>query len=191
MLCIVQQLHPISWSCFCAGQQLESLSGRWHWGGNMTHVGPLFCLHFEHPVTWMLPHRYGKVGMKYHLNISFEEPPTCLPKKNHKNLHRPGIEPGPPAWQASILPLNQRCLLPLSHKNIHTDCNFMFSAVCSCGRVVKATHSKWVSLWERRFESYQLRIEIFLACCNLAWNAQMSSHSNVPLEACETMWPNG
>ena len=77
----------------------------------MTQVGPLFCLHFEHPVTWMLPHRYGKVGMKYHLNISFEEPPTCLPKKNHKNLHRPGIEPGPPAWQASILPLNQRCSL--------------------------------------------------------------------------------
>ena len=28
-----------------------------------------------------------------------------------KSLHRPGIEPGPPAWQASILPLNQRCLM--------------------------------------------------------------------------------
>jgi hypothetical protein len=26
-----------------------------------------------------------------------------------KVLHRPGIEPGPPAWQASILPLNHRC----------------------------------------------------------------------------------
>ena len=26
-------------------------------------------------------------------------------------MHRPGIEPGPPAWQASILPLNQRCWL--------------------------------------------------------------------------------
>ena len=26
-------------------------------------------------------------------------------------MHRPGIEPGPPAWQASILPLNQRCLI--------------------------------------------------------------------------------
>ena len=26
-----------------------------------------------------------------------------------RDLHRPGIEPGPPAWQASILPLNQRC----------------------------------------------------------------------------------
>ena len=86
----------------------------------MTQVGPLLCLHFKHPVTWMLPHRYGKVGMKYHLNISFEEPPTCLPKKNHKNLHRPGIEPGPPAWQASILPLNQRCSLAASR--VHTRC---------------------------------------------------------------------
>ena len=27
----------------------------------------------------------------------------------------------------------------------------------SCGRVVKATDSKSVSLWERRFESYRLR----------------------------------
>ena len=31
-------------------------------------------------------------------------------KINEKSMHRPGIEPGPPAWQASILPLNQRCL---------------------------------------------------------------------------------
>ena len=28
-----------------------------------------------------------------------------------KSMQRPGIEPGPPAWQARILPLNQRCLL--------------------------------------------------------------------------------
>ena len=28
-----------------------------------------------------------------------------------QNLQRPGIEPGPPAWQARILPLNQRCLM--------------------------------------------------------------------------------
>ena len=27
-------------------------------------------------------------------------------------MQRPGIEPGPPAWQARILPLNQRCLNP-------------------------------------------------------------------------------
>ena len=26
-----------------------------------------------------------------------------------KNMHRPGIEPGSPAWQASILPLDHRC----------------------------------------------------------------------------------
>ena len=29
------------------------------------------------------------------------------------SLHRPGSEPGPPAWQASILPLNQRCWVTL------------------------------------------------------------------------------
>ena len=33
----------------------------------------------------------------------------CAKIPGPKNLHRPGIEPGPPAWQASILPLNQRC----------------------------------------------------------------------------------
>ena len=30
-------------------------------------------------------------------------------KAMKKYLQRPGIEPGPPAWQARILPLNQRC----------------------------------------------------------------------------------
>ena len=31
-------------------------------------------------------------------------------KNKKKNVHRPGIEPGSPAWQASILPLDHRCL---------------------------------------------------------------------------------
>ena len=32
--------------------------------------------------------------------------------KHIKNkMHWPGIEPGPPAWQASILPLNHQCLV--------------------------------------------------------------------------------
>ena len=26
-------------------------------------------------------------------------------------MHWPGIEPGPPAWQARILPLNHQCLV--------------------------------------------------------------------------------
>jgi hypothetical protein len=33
-----------------------------------------------------------------------------------KSMHRPGIEPGPPAWQASILPLNHRCY---TYKYLH------------------------------------------------------------------------
>ena len=31
-------------------------------------------------------------------------------KEKKKKLHGPGIEPGPPAWQARILPLNHPCL---------------------------------------------------------------------------------
>ena len=38
--------------------------------------------------------------------------------RTKQNLHRPGIEPGPPAWQASILPLNQRCTLYASVNKI-------------------------------------------------------------------------
>ena len=30
-------------------------------------------------------------------------------RKKKKNVHRPGIEPGSPAWQADILPLDHRC----------------------------------------------------------------------------------
>ena len=78
-------------------------------------------------------------------------------RRRKKDLHRPGIEPGPPAWQASILPLNQRCLMAVkwrfTARYIHQE--------SSCGRVVKATDSKSVSLWERRFESYQLRQRLF------------------------------
>ena len=35
-----------------------------------------------------------------------------------KGMHWPGIEPGPPAWQARILPLNHQCsddkILPIT-----------------------------------------------------------------------------
>ena len=33
-----------------------------------------------------------------------------LEEKKKSYLHWPGIEPGPPAWQARILPLNHQCL---------------------------------------------------------------------------------
>ena len=41
----------------------------------------------------------------------------------YKSLQRPGIEPGPPAWQARILPLNQRCL---SNWSLSSDYNRTF-----------------------------------------------------------------
>ena len=53
-------------------------------------------------------------------------------------LHRPGIEPGPPAWQASILPLNQRCL-----------CKWAVQSCClaMCGwlssNILKNCSEKW------------------------------------------------
>ena len=31
-------------------------------------------------------------------------------KVQEVEVHWPGIEPGPPAWQARILPLNHQCL---------------------------------------------------------------------------------
>ena len=34
----------------------------------------------------------------------------CFRVNGNQKMRRPGIEPGPPAWQASILPLNQRRL---------------------------------------------------------------------------------
>ena len=38
--------------------------------------------------------------------FNFEMPQR---NRNKNHLHRPGIEPGSPAWQASILPLDHRC----------------------------------------------------------------------------------
>ena len=56
---------------------------------------------------------------KYFLHL------ICPSKILPKVLHRPGIEPGPPAWQASILPLNQRCHIVnfciFSHYNLKAD----------------------------------------------------------------------
>ena len=39
----------------------------------------------------------------------FSFPSNC--QKSVQLLHWPGIEPGPPAWQARILPLNHQCFL--------------------------------------------------------------------------------
>ncbi|GIY08939.1 hypothetical protein CEXT_450631 [Caerostris extrusa] len=42
-------------------------------------------------------------------SIGIEQTKAGNSQRTKISLHRPGIEPGPPAWQASILPLNHRC----------------------------------------------------------------------------------
>ena len=64
----------------------------------------------------------GGVAQMVERSLSMREVPGSIPgasrtflifmtdfPRTKQNLHRRGIEPGPPAWQASILPLNQRC----------------------------------------------------------------------------------
>ena len=67
------------------------------------------------PKFWQIrdtcPIRIAKDCHKFPTKFHTQE--KDLTQKKHI-LHRPGIEPGPPAWQASILPLNQRCLSALS-----------------------------------------------------------------------------
>ena len=61
------------------------------------------CLMNFHTFSWG-----GEIKFWNSNNVSV----FLLPVKEFwkmKKMHRPGIEPGPPAWQASILPLNQRC----------------------------------------------------------------------------------
>ena len=56
--------------------------------------------------------RLAKNQINLIINQRSERPqsPKNIFCKKKDYMHRPGIEPGPPAWQASILPLNQRCL---------------------------------------------------------------------------------
>ena len=50
--------------------------------------------------------------MRCHCDVScFSKHTTTILRPEHSKIimHWPGIEPGPPAWQASILPLNHQC----------------------------------------------------------------------------------
>ena len=38
----------------------------------------------------------------------------CKCQRLRQKVHRPGIEPGSPAWQARILPLNHRCFIKVA-----------------------------------------------------------------------------
>ena len=52
---------------------------------------------------------HGQVSADIHSSTRINYQVKYKTKVKLKYLHRPGIEPGPPAWQASILPLNHRC----------------------------------------------------------------------------------
>ena len=41
-----------------------------------------------------------------------------IEKKKKFCVHWPGIEPGPPAWQARILPLNHQCVAWVDDDNL-------------------------------------------------------------------------
>ncbi len=46
-------------------------------------------------------------------------------KKKQKKMRRPGIEPGPPAWKAGILPLNYRRFLCIDENKPRDVCLFL------------------------------------------------------------------
>ena len=47
-------------------------------------------------------------------------PPRDTGLQKLQLLHWPGIEPGPPAWQARILPLNHQCQMWGTPRHCHT-----------------------------------------------------------------------
>lgn len=64
----------------------------------------------------------------YYGNWNFKGQLMALkPEKNQwVELHWPGIEPGPPAWQARILPLNHQCF------RVHLSYAFFLGRPCGC-----------------------------------------------------------
>ena len=69
-------------------------------------------------------------------------------------LHRPGIEPGPPAWQASILPLNQRCF-----SNSSPRIAWQNSAAHCCFKGQGLKLGPWVEMWRDRRTSKIFQVE--------------------------------
>ena len=87
----------------------------WEFGKNL-HEKSYFwqVLHFEliseiflaNASIWWIPERFYRRSF-----YSKQRVHRRYPRKGKKTMHWPGIEPGPPAWQARILPLNHQCTL--------------------------------------------------------------------------------
>ena len=55
-------------------------------------------------------------------------------------LQKPGVEPGPPAWQARILPLNHQCLLH-TKQQAHSRYIFIHKSFDTNGKVLQRNSS--------------------------------------------------
>ena len=120
----------------CGGLAVDCLTmyGRPKWSTSLRCIHPCHSLHgYSSHYSFIFSHSLLRVGGTGTINASSSLVyfcfswilcfgvvhlyPSCSHKKEKqkiqkkKKLHRPGIEPGPPAWQARILPLNHRCLL--------------------------------------------------------------------------------
>ena len=98
-------------------------------------------------------------------------------------MHRPGIEPGPPAWQASILPLNQRC----RHISVGKTLNMDHTVFWMQRTLLSAVVAEWLRRLTRNefpFGSVGSNptncenILIFSSYCDPAWNVYIRSQSN-------------
>ncbi len=82
-------------------------------GGNYSDAGRKNSRRFflsSSPLPFLFPLTVVTKASHFHNCIFRNSSPFPIrPSYQKSSLHRPGIEPGPPAWQASILPLNQRC----------------------------------------------------------------------------------
>ena len=76
----------------------------------------------------------------------------CFSYKTYTKMHWPGIEPGPPVWQARILPLNHQSdwlqLSLLILRSFWANCYIvLFSVLCMYARIKKET--KKVCVWTK------------------------------------------
>ena len=114
-------------------------------------------------------------------------------RSGEKELQRPGIEPGPTAWQAAILPLNHRCLpeaFPLKFLNLP----FWLKLTCLTKTKTKKIpthpkffyHCKWL-IPPRSTDSCSKKslgiCFLFLATCRSAFG------SRNPVETCHHKHP--
>ena len=78
-----------------------------------TKTRMLFGQHFDGEAPRNLNHVFLRPFESDHaktVGCSCDESKKRKRKEKNLRMHWPGIEPGPPAWQARILPLNHQCL---------------------------------------------------------------------------------